>query len=68
MPLGIQLRKVKYLNKIVAQDHRFIKRQVCSMLGLKSFRTATYIISGIEAIHIVKKGNLFYWTSLSKIK
>ncbi|MGG2065177.1 IS6 family transposase [Bacillus sp. S14(2024)] len=56
MPLGIQLRQVKYLNNIVEQDHRFIKKRVRSMLGLKSFRTATYIISGIEAMHMVKKG------------
>ncbi len=68
MPLGIQLRQVKYLNNIVEQDHRFIKKRVRSMLGLKSFRTATAIISGIEAMHMVKKGNLFYWTSLPKIK
>ncbi|PEF71936.1 IS6 family transposase, partial [Bacillus pseudomycoides] len=39
-------------------DHRFIKRRVRSMLGLKSFRTATSIISGIEAMHMIKKGQL----------
>ncbi|MED0857952.1 DDE-type integrase/transposase/recombinase, partial [Bacillus pseudomycoides] len=55
MPLGIQLRQVKYLNNIVEQDHRFIKKRVRSMLGLKSFGTATSIISGIEAMHMVKK-------------
>ncbi|PEL24375.1 DDE-type integrase/transposase/recombinase, partial [Bacillus pseudomycoides] len=55
MPLGIQLRQVKYLNNIVEQDHRFIKKRVRSMLGLKSFHTATSIISGIEAMHMVKK-------------
>jgi IS6 family transposase len=38
--------------------HRFIKRRVRSMLGLKSFRTAKSIISGIEAVYIVKKGQL----------
>ncbi len=37
------------------QDHRFIKKPVRSMLGLKSFRTATSIISGIEAMHMIKK-------------
>ncbi|EEL96281.1 transposase [Bacillus mycoides] len=58
MPLGIQLRQVKYLNNIVEQDHRFIKKRVRSMLGLKSFRTATSILSGIEAMHMVKKGQL----------
>ncbi|MFL0405650.1 IS6 family transposase [Bacillus nitratireducens] len=58
MPLGIQLRQVKYLNNIVEQDHRFIKKRVRSMLGLKSFCTATSILSGIEAMHMVKKGQL----------
>ncbi|PGA83273.1 IS6 family transposase, partial [Bacillus pseudomycoides] len=47
-----------YLNNIVEQDHRFIKKRGRSMLGLISFRTATYIISGIEAMHMMKKGQL----------
>jgi transposase-like protein len=49
MPSGIQLRQKKYFNNIVEQDHRFIKKGVRSMLGLKLFRTATYILSGIGA-------------------
>ena len=61
MPVGIQIRQVKYLNNIVEQDHRFIKKRVRSMLGLKSFRTATSILSGIEAMHIIKKGQLILW-------
>ena len=68
MPVGSQIRQVKYLNNIVEQDHRFIKKRVRSMLGLKSFRTATSIISVLEAMHIIKKGSLFYRTSLFKIK
>src|SRR4051812_13578707 len=55
MPSGMQLRQKKYLNNIVEQDHRFIKKRVRSMLGLKSFHTATYILSGIEAMHMIKK-------------
>ncbi|CAK6481193.1 integrase catalytic region [Peribacillus simplex] len=55
MPEGIRVRQLRYLNNIVEQDHRFIKKRVRSMLGLKSFRTATYILSGIEAMHMVKK-------------
>ncbi|EOO71740.1 IS6 family transposase [Bacillus mycoides] len=58
MPVGIQIRQIKYLNNIVEQDHRFIKKRVRSMLGLKSFRTAKSILSGIEAMHIIKKGQL----------
>ncbi|MBC8015248.1 MAG: DDE-type integrase/transposase/recombinase [Sporomusaceae bacterium] len=34
------LRKVKYLNNIIEQDHRFIKRKVNPILGFDSFRTA----------------------------
>ncbi|RPK14816.1 hypothetical protein FH5_00251 [Priestia endophytica] len=52
---GIQLRQVRHLNNIVEQDHRFIKKRVRFMLGLKPFRTATYILSGIEAMHMIKK-------------
>ncbi|MFC7802898.1 IS6 family transposase [Bacillus subtilis] len=58
MPVGILLRQVKYLNNIVEQDHRFIKKRVRSMLGLKSFSTATSVIYGIEAMHMIKKGKL----------
>jgi len=56
MPKGIQIRQVKYLNNIVEQDHRFIKKRIRPMLGLKSFRTAKRIIAGIEAMHMIKKG------------
>ena len=56
MPEGIQLRKVKYPNNIVEQDHPFIKKRLRPMLGLKSLRTAKRIIAGIEAMHMIKKG------------
>ncbi|PGP61625.1 IS6 family transposase, partial [Bacillus cereus] len=58
MPEGIQLRQAKYFNNIVEQDHRFIKKRVRSMLGFKSFKTATSILSGVEAIHMIKKGQI----------
>ncbi|RFT66288.1 IS6 family transposase [Bacillus clarus] len=58
MPEGIQLRQVKYLNIIVEQDHRFIKKRVRSMLGFKSYETATSILSGVETMHMMKKGEL----------
>ena len=56
MPEGIQIRQVKYLNNIVEQDHRFIKKRVRSMLGLKSFRTATSIIEWNRSYAYDKKG------------
>ncbi len=41
---GIQIRQVRYLNNVVEQDHRVIKKQGCSMLGLKFFRTDSCMI------------------------
>ena len=58
MPKSVQIRQCKYLNNIVEQDHCFIKKRVRSMLGLKSFRIATLILRGIEAMHMMKKGQL----------
>lgn len=60
MPEGIQLRQVKYLNNIVEQDHRFIKKRIRPMLGLKSLQTAKQIIAGIEAMHMIKKGQTLH--------
>ncbi len=49
---------MKYLNNIVEQDHRFIKKRVRPMLGLKSLRTANCILGGVEAMHMMRKGQL----------
>ena len=46
----------KYLNNIIEQDHRFIKKRLRNMLGLKSLQTATKMIAGIEVMHMIKKG------------
>ncbi|CRK81880.1 integrase catalytic region [Neobacillus massiliamazoniensis] len=58
MPEGIQMRQVKYLNNIVEQDHRFIKKRVRSMLGFKTYETATSIVRGMEATDMMKKGQV----------
>jgi IS6 family transposase len=60
MPEGIQIRQVRYLNYIMEQDHRFIKKRVRSMLGFKSYETATSILSGVEAMYLIKKDNSTY--------
>jgi transposase-like protein len=44
----IKIRQVKYLNNVVEQDHRAIKRIIRPMLGFKDFRCARVILSGIE--------------------
>ena len=53
-----QLRRCKYLNNIVEQDHRFIKRRVNPGLGFFSFKTARRTISGYEAMNIIRKGQI----------
>ena len=55
---GIEIRQVKYLNNIVEQDHRAIKRVVRPMLGFKSFRSAAATLAGIELMHMIRKGQL----------
>jgi transposase-like protein len=54
----IFVRQVKYLNNIVEQDHRTIKRRTRSMLGFKDFRCARILLSGIELMHMIKKGQM----------
>lgn len=50
------VRQSKYLNNLVEQDHRNIKRRTRPMLGFKSFRRAQTILAGIELIHMIRKG------------
>jgi putative transposase len=54
----IELRQSKYLNNLVEQDHRAIKRIVRPMLGFKDFDCARRLIAGIEKMHMIKKGQL----------
>ena len=56
--VGIELRQVKYLNNIVEQDHRAIKRKTRPMLGFKSFWSAAKTIAGIELMHMIRKGQM----------
>jgi putative transposase len=56
--LCIEMRQSKYLNNIVEQDHRAVKRITRPMLGFKSFRCARVLIAGIEAMHMIRKGQL----------
>jgi putative transposase len=55
---NIEIRQVKYLNNIVEQDHRAIKRIVKGMLGFKSFNTASITLNGIEMVRMIKKGQI----------
>ena len=52
----IEIRQIKYLNNIVEQDHRAIKRIVGPMLGFKEFHSAKATLAGIELYHMLRKG------------
>ena len=58
LPQNVNLRQIKYLNNIVEQDHRSIKRIVRPMLGFQSFNTAIKTLKGIEIMHMIKKDRL----------
>ena len=49
-------RPVRYLNNIVEQDHRAIKRRVRAMQGFRSFHSAWRTIQGIETVNMIRKG------------
>jgi transposase-like protein len=53
-----ELRQSKYLNNIVEQDHRAIKRIVKPMMGFKSFNSARRTLSGIESMNMIRKGQI----------
>jgi putative transposase len=55
---GIEIRQCKYLNNIVEQDHRAIKRITRPMLGFKSLRCARILLAGIETMHMIRKRQL----------
>ncbi len=44
---------------IIEQDHRFIKKRVRTMLGLKSFQTVKRVLTGLEAMRMMKTGQNF---------
>lgn len=52
----ITIRQNKYLNNLIEQDHRNIKRRIRQMLGFKSFRRAQTLLAGIELLHMIRKG------------
>jgi len=54
----IDIRRVKYINNIVEQDHRTIKRLVRPVLWFKSFKSANVTLANIELLHMIRKGEL----------
>ena len=66
----VGIRQIKYLNNIIEQDHRSIKRIVNPMLGFQFFQSANKILKGIEAMNMIKKGqvNDLNYSVLNEVK
>ena len=58
LPRHCHLRQCKFLNNVVEQDHRILKRRVKLAMGCGSFRTAWRTIQGIEIMHLLRKGRV----------
>jgi len=54
----IEIRQIKYLNNIIEQDHRFIKKRTKLTLGFKCFHSAQATIGGIESVRMIQKGQI----------
>lgn len=58
LPPDCKLRRVKYLNNVIEQDHRFIRRMWRAMQCFRSFHTAERKLEGIESLHMIRKGQV----------
>ena len=55
---NIKVRQCKYLNNIVEQDHRNIKRRIAIDTGFKEFESAQRTLAGMEVVSIIKKNQI----------
>jgi transposase-like protein len=58
VPKDCKLRRVKYLNNVIEQDHRFVKKKVRASQCFKRFHTAGRILEGVEAMNMMRKGQV----------
>ena len=58
LPHDCKLRRTKYLNNIIEQDHRFVKKKVRAAQCFKRFHTAERTLEGVEAINMIRKGQI----------
>ncbi len=58
LPSDCQLRRVKYLNNVIEQGHRFIKKKVRASQCFKRFHIAERTPEGIEAVNMMRKGQV----------
>jgi transposase, IS6 family len=58
LPCRVRLRQCKYLNNIVEQDHRTVKKRLRLAKGYRSFQSAWRTLQGIETMHMINKGRV----------
>jgi len=58
VPQDCKLRRVKYLNNVIEQDHRFVKKKVRASQCFKRFHTAERTLEGIESVNMIRKGQV----------
>jgi IS6 family transposase len=58
LPHDCKLRRVKYLNNIIEQDRRFVKKKVRTSQCFKRYQSAERTLEGIEAMNMIRKGQV----------
>lgn len=58
LPRDCKLRRVKYLNNMIEQDHRFIRRRWRAVQCFRSFHAVERTIEGVESMHMMRKGQV----------
>jgi transposase-like protein len=58
LPADCKRRRVKYLNNVIEQDHRAIRRRWRAMQCFRSFHAAERTIEGVESLHMLRKGQV----------
>ena len=64
----IKVRQCKYLNNVVEQDHRFVKRKMTHALGYETFNSARNTIAGLELWQMLKKGQMKWGGAKSPVE
>jgi IS6 family transposase len=58
LPKRVRLRQCKYLNNVIEQDHRLVKKRTWLAKGYNTFQGASRTLEGIETIHMIRKGRV----------
>jgi len=58
LPRRVRLRQCKYLNNVIEQDHRTVKKRTWLAKGYASFQSAWRTLEGIETMHMIRKGRV----------